>query len=321
MIKGSNILVSVVVPVYKVENYIENCLNSLINQTYNNWEAILVDDGSPDSSGEICENFAAKDKRFKVIHKQNGGLSSARNAGLSLISGDYVFYLDSDDFIEKSTFESLVQLAIQYNADIVQCGFLYGTETTFPQIGQNEEITVYDNKSIFTKFKAKIVPHGKLYRKRIVDSILFPTGYINEDDFTVWKYYYRSEVIVITNQPYYYYTFNPNGIMSVQRCTKSPDLRYFKAYEERISFFIEKNEKELEAVSRIQWMKSLVILASNQYLTPEQKDGVLGLFKSNYSALKILPIKVPFKISVLFRLFLYAPNIFSKIAKHVYMNS
>lgn len=315
-------LVSIIVPVYKVEKYLRTCLDSILAQSYTHWEAILVDDGSPDRSGAICDEYAGKDHRFKVIHKENGGLSSARNEGVKYAVGEYVFYLDSDDFIHNDAFHYLIQLAMQYNADIVQCNFLYGDQTQFPVVMQQEEISVYDKRSIFTSFRAKIVACGKLYRKSIIDSFSFPVGYINEDDFTVWKYYYRSDVIVITNQPYYYYTYNPQGIMSTQRnVTSARDLRYFKAYEERISFFMEKNEKDLEAVSRIQWMKSLVVLASSEGLSKEQRELIMNIYKTNYSALKSLSFKPPFKLSILFRMFPFAPKILGKIANYIYMHS
>lgn len=316
-----NPLISVIVPVYKVEEYIKTCLNSLLNQSYINWEAILVDDGSPDRSGRICDEYAANDKRFKVIHKRNGGLSSARNVAMDYIHGDYVFFLDSDDFLHKKAFQSLINLAIKHNADIVQCGFLYGIETKFPETSQPEKISIYNNRSIFTTFKAKIITPGKLYRKNITNDIKFPIGFLNEDDFTVWKYYYKAKIIVISNQQYYYYTRNPNGIMSNLRSRKSPDLRYFRAYEERISFFMKKNEKELEAISRIQWMKSLVLLFSNPFINKEQQRELMGLFKSNYISLKSLPFRVPFKLSVLFKIHQYAPKISGRIANCIYMNS
>lgn len=309
-------LVSVIVPVYKVEKYIETCLNSLINQTYSNWEAILVDDGSPDRSGEICDEYARHDSRFKVIHKENGGLSSARNSGTPKASGDYIFYLDSDDFLHAETLKRLTDLAIQYNADIVQCGFVRGNETEFPANLPAESISVYNNKTIFTDFAAKIITCGKMYRRSVIGDIVFPEGLINEDDYTTWKFYYKADCIVITSLPYYYYTYNPGSIMSQK--AKRPNFKYFDAYRERIRFFQDKNEPELEAVSRIQWMKSLVMTYSNKMLTDEQRTEVNDTFNSNYKALKQLPFKTPAKLSAIFMAFSVLPNLTCKLVDKLY---
>lgn len=115
-------LISIIVPVYNVEQYLSRCVDSLVNQTYHNIEIILVDDGSPDRSGEICDEYAKKDKRVKVIHQSNGGLSDARNTALDIAKGDYLMFVDSDDWIEKKTCEILNRLASDYKADTVIFG-------------------------------------------------------------------------------------------------------------------------------------------------------------------------------------------------------
>lgn len=309
-------LVSVIVPVYKVENYIKNCLESLINQTYLNWEAILVDDGSPDRSGEICEEYAVRDRRFKVIHKNNGGLSSARNEGVVHAKGQYVFYLDSDDYIHCNTIRHLLSIAIQNNAEIVQCDFVRGSDIKFPDSDIKEKISIYNKYTIFTSFTAKIITCGKLYKRSIIGSIRFPEGLINEDDFTTWKFYYNAGCIVVTNLPLYYYTCNPKSIMAQK--IKRPDFRYFDAYRERIAFFKERNEIDLESVSRIQWMKSLVMTYSNPMLTTGQKKDVADIFKTNYNALKMSEFKIPTKLAVVFRAFDIAPMLTSKTVMKIY---
>ena len=313
---NSNPLVSIIVPVYKVEDYLDNCLKSLINQTYSNWEAILVDDGSPDSSGEICEKYARQDCRFKVIHKTNGGLSSARNTGITIASGDYIFYLDSDDYLHVETFKHLTNLASLYNADIVQCGFIRGNETHFPTALPAESISVFNNKTIFTDFATRIITWGKLYRRSVIGDIVFPVGLINEDDYTTWKFYYRANCVVITSLPYYYYTCNPGSIMAQK--AKHPDLRYFDAYRERIKFFQGKNEPDLEAVSRIQWMKSLVMTFSNPMLTERQRTDIIKEFKENYRSLKQLPFKTPAKVAAVFLAFNHLPSLASKLVDKLY---
>ena len=117
-------LISVIVPVYNVENYLPRCLDSIINQTYTNLEILLVDDGATDNSGKLCDEYAQKDNRIRVFHKENGGVSSARNMGLDNATGEYIAFVDSDDYIDKCMYEIMLNSSVQNNADIVVCGYL-----------------------------------------------------------------------------------------------------------------------------------------------------------------------------------------------------
>ena len=309
-------LISVIVPVYKVEGYIDNCLGSLLEQSYSNWEAILVDDGSPDSSGEICERYARRDSRFKVVHKENGGQSSARNLAMEHVEGDYIFFLDSDDFLAVDAFEYLMAVALENDADIVQCDYIRGCTTEFPELSTKSQLKLFDQRTIFTHYAAKIIPWGKLYRREVIGDIRFPEGLINEDDFTVWKYYYNASIIVVSNRPLYYYTVNPGSTMSQK--VRKPDLRYFEAYRERIDYFNGRGEVDLEAVSRVQWMKSLVITYSNPFLTKLQRQEILSRFIDNYEALWQLDFRIPTKLNAIFHMFRRMPWLASKLVVRLY---
>ncbi len=308
--------VTVIVPVYKVEPYLRNCLNSLLNQTFKNWEAILVDDGSPDQCGLICDEYASQDNRFRVIHKKNGGQSSARNLALPISNGDYICFLDSDDFLSENALEELIALAHRYQADIVQCNYIRGDKTIFPEISDKIEIKILDNHDVFTQFVAKIIPWGKLYKKEVIGDIPFPEGIINEDDFTTWKFYYNAKTIVVTSEPLYYYTINPNSTMANQQ--RKPNLNYFNAYRERIAFFEQVGERDLEAISRIQWMKSLAMLYSNNQLTDEDRKEIKRIFTENYQSKSLKSVAIPSKLSIVFRAFNLFPVITSKIIKKLY---
>lgn len=308
-------LVSVIVPCYKVEQYLPNCVESILNQTYNNWEIILVDDGSPDNCGEICDRYALKDCRIKVVHKTNGGLSSARNAGMKIMQGEYVTFLDSDDFLHRDAIQTLVRYAKQYGAQIVQCSFTRGYETVFPAWNGKEKVDEYDNHTIFIKFVAKIIVCGKLYKCELLDDITMPEGIINEDDWTTWKIYYRAKKIVVTNRPLYYYTVNPGSIMSIAK--KKPDTTYYGAYDERIAFFKESGERDLADISHLQFCKSLLLSYSNERLTKEQRQEIRNRFGKSWVALKGSEyVNLVFK--VLLASFNQFPFITSMLVKKIY---
>ena len=139
----SQALISVIIPVYKVEKYLDRCLESIVNQTYKNLEIILIDDGSPDNCPAICDEYAQKDSRIKVIHKANGGVSSARNKGIDVATGDYIGFVDSDDWIEPDMYETLIKNAEQYNSDISRCSYVI-SESMSGQTSKSQ-----DNGTIF----------------------------------------------------------------------------------------------------------------------------------------------------------------------------
>lgn len=307
--------ISVVVPVYKVEQYLHNCIESVINQTYTNWELILVDDGSPDRCGEICDEYAAKDSRIKVIHKENGGLSSARNAGLDYPpKGEFVTFLDSDDFWHPDYLCILVGLQQRYNADIVQCEFIRGKETSFPDISKEVSIGVYNNHEAFLSEKTNIIMCGKLYKKELFGDIRMPEGLYNEDDWTSWKLYYRAKTIVVTNQALYFYTINPASIMG--QLNKKPDLRYINAYNERIGFFVGTGEKDLEHCSRLQLCKSLLLTYRHSKLSKEERQEVKAKFNDSWKELKHSPF-INGKYKFLFKAFDLAPLFTSKLVNKI----
>jgi len=186
--KPSEPLVSVIVPVYKVEQYLDRCIQSILCQTYRNLEVILVDDGSPDKCGYICDSYKEKDKRIKVIHKQNGGLSSARNAGIIMAKGDYLSFIDSDDWITIDMFEYMVTLIKQYQADIVSISYLL-TEDVNQKIPSRMRIKVMNKEKALEYFMETGMQHrvsdypawGKLFKRYLFKEIRFPVGTLYED--------------------------------------------------------------------------------------------------------------------------------------------
>ncbi len=296
--------ISVIIPVYKVEQYLRNCIESVINQTYTNWELILVDDGSPDKCGEICDGYAAKDSRIKVIHKENGGQAQARNRALDICKGDYITFLDSDDFLHVDYIDYLVRAALKTNADIVQCNYVRGLDTTFPILNKSIIEETFDNHSIFLSEKANVIVWGKLYRREILLNNRIKEGRYYEDDFTTWKWYYTANKIVVSNRALYYYTVNPNSTMAGHK--KKPSFDFMDAYKERIAFFVGTGEKDLEHCSRLQLCKSLLLTYRHSKLSEEERREVKTKFEESWEEIKHSPY-IKDKYKCLFRAFDLAP--------------
>ena len=215
-----NSLISVIVPVYNVSEYLEKCFYSLKNQSYKNIEIILVDDGSKDDSGLICDKLLKIDDRVKVIHKKNGGLSSARNFGMELATGDYILFVDSDDWIEYDMIEILYNLIEEYDADISVGGVLKVWDNGKKEIMMNFPNRKVLNckealKSLLWQDNLNVAVWNKLYKKEIIKNILFAEGKINEDVDWSWKAIANSNKIVICNELLYNYRQRNGSIMSV----------------------------------------------------------------------------------------------------------
>ncbi|NSE80320.1 glycosyltransferase family 2 protein [Coprococcus comes] len=213
--------VSIIIPVYNVEKYLEKCIKSVLNQTYQNLEIILVDDGSKDKSAIICDEYMVKDNRITVIHKQNGGLSSARNAGIEVATGEAVFFLDSDDYISKECIEKLVKLMKKNSADISIIQMKYISEEINDDCAKqnNEKIMLMNSEraieeSLYQKLYTCCAP-AKLYKIEVIGDIRFPVGRISEDLATSHLFFKNAEKIVYSNYYGYYYRQHEESIMHV----------------------------------------------------------------------------------------------------------
>lgn len=309
-------LVSIIVPVYKVEKYLRTCLDSILAQTYQNWEAILVDDGSPDDCPQIIDEYASRDARMRTVHRVNGGQSAARNSGLRTVRGDFVTFLDSDDFLHKDYLKLMVETAISHDADMVQCDFTRGVETTFPEINNFDDSSVktYDRHSIFTSFAAKVIVWCKLYRRHLFEDISFPEGRVNEDDCTNWRFYYKADKIAVIDHKLYYYTVNPDSTMG--KLKKKPDLRFIDAYHERIDFFEDRKEDDLVATSRIQLLKSLSLLAA--FPDNEIRRTVCNELHYQYRALRKSSFQAPHRLMMVFTIVNACPRLGGKLLNKLY---
>lgn len=216
-------LVSIIIPVYNVEKYLERCIQSVRSQTYNNIEIILIDDGSPDNSPMICDRFRELDERIIVVHKKNGGLSDARNAGVQISKGDYITFIDSDDLVSEDYISYLLNLCEKNGADISCCNYLrFSDDLPVDTIKYQEKSIVLSPietcEGLFSQYYDILVTAcWKLYKSSIIKSYPFPVGYTHEDEATTFKFYYNANRTVIGNKPCYKYYQNPNSITKSEK--------------------------------------------------------------------------------------------------------
>ncbi len=209
-----NNLISVIVPVYNVEKYLDKCINSIVNQTYKNLEIILVDDGSTDNSGKMCDDFAKQDSRIRVFHKENGGQCTARNLALDNAEGDYIAFVDSDDFISENMLELLLSDLLTYNADISSC-----SSTSEDKTSGSGAVSAYENKEAVKLHLSDFPGLGhstcdKLYKRELFTGVRFPAFRAYEDCATIYKLLFKCRKIVYRDMSFYHYIPRANSTMT-----------------------------------------------------------------------------------------------------------
>lgn len=259
--KVNNELISVIIPVYQVEKYLVRCLESVVNQTYKNLEIILVDDGSTDASGEICDEYAEKDDRIKVIHKENGGLSSARNAGLDIAQGEYIAFVDSDDWVTTDYVEYLYEILIRNDADFSMANMMRTTKNTgiayVPFVG-NEIVLNRDDflKRLFKVETQENVQYAcaKLYKKTLFEKIRFPLGLTAEDVPTTFQVALISNKIAYSPKVVYNYYFNPESITGIKWSNSTFDL--IKIWDLIYDKAVQNGEKDIIQYAKVNRMRA-----------------------------------------------------------------
>lgn len=213
-------LISVIVPVYKVESFLDRCVKSIVGQSYEQLEIILVDDGSPDSCPAICDAWAEKDRRIKVIHKTNGGLSDARNAGMAVATGEFIGFIDSDDWIEPDFFEVLYRAILENGAEAAECATTYVAEDgTVIRQRKAAPQPVLDRTEALRRLVMEDGVYqtvwNKLYRREILVGLLFEVGKYNEDEFWTYQVLDRIQKLAIVEKPLYQYLQRGTSIIGV----------------------------------------------------------------------------------------------------------
>lgn len=311
-----NELISVIIPIYNVEKYLKRCIDSVLNQTYKEIEVILIDDGSPDNCGKICDYYKEKDKRVIVIHKINGGLSDARNVGLNVATGKYITFIDSDDFVEKGYIEVLYKLIKKYNCQISQCSYVKGSQQKFRKRKSKKEY-VYFRNDFFKDRKIKITVWAKLYKKDLFQNLRFPVNKINEDEFITYKILDKVKKIAITDGKYYYYYQSPDSIMRKQSNFIKEDI--IEAFQERIEYFANKEERRDVLISEKEFLLRLIMLIIKCEKNPNNQNDKIKLrklFEKYYKNINNRYVKLNERIFI--EMFYRFPNISIKILKKIY---
>lgn len=293
-------MVSIIVPVYNVEDYLERCIKSILTQSYRNIELILVDDGSRDNSQEICNRYRDKDSRVTVVHQNNKGPAVARNVGIALSSGKYITFIDSDDYVSKDYVNCMLMVAETYDSDIVSCAYSFNES----QIEIDSNPCIYkeysSEEAIKTLMAERVLVTGpvvKLINKRIVSDDLFPPELMHEDLAVVYKLFDKANRIIHLSNVMYYYQANPHSITHSKFSTKHLDL--FIIMDEIIDFTIEKypritkyakNRDTRYAISYYKQAASMLDTNSDvlSYLRNRVKPNIIHYQLSRYSLMSKL---------------------------------
>ena len=311
--------ISIIVPIYNVEKYLKRCIDSILNQTFKEFELILVNDGSTDDCGKICDMYKSKDKRVKVIHKKNGGLSSARNVGLNVAKGKYVAFVDSDDYINKNMYEVLYSNAIKTNADISICNFEYVDDKSVIDINkdiENYEYLIFNNIEALNKLYLEnnikiVVAWNKLYKKDLFKDLRYTEGRIHEDEFIIHKLLYSSKKIAYINAVLYYYLQRVDSITQSKFNLKKIDIVY--ALNERVEFFRKKNLRQLQFKAQLKYIYSFFFNYYRVKFKLSNYNEELKKLKNDYNRNFIFVLLNPyfkFKEKILFTLFFINPKFY-----------
>ena len=286
-------LISVIVPIYNVEKYLDRCVESIVNQTYKNLEIILVDDGSPDNCGAMCDSWAEKDSRIKVIHKENGGLSDARNAGMDAATGDLMGFVDSDDYISPDMYQHLYENMLENNSDISACGVQIVFEDDRPAnlLTKDGNIVLKTGeamKAIIEETYLKQPVWYKLYKTKLIENIPFEKGKYHEDVFWSYQAIGKAKIVSVFDIPCYFYLQRDGSIMGENYSLKRLDALVAKIA--RVEY-IEMNYPELLFLAKCDLWFSCIYSAQmlTRYCTEDiQKTGL--------EIIKTILYKYPIKI-------------------------
>lgn len=282
-------LISVIVPVYNVQDYLHRCVDSILRQTYKEIEIILIDDGSTDNSGKICDEYKAADNRIKVIHQSNQGQSVARNSGIDKACGKWICFIDSDDFVQDYYLEYLLSLCAKFETKISQCGYIEGMDSDFP----SEAAVITEKKwklqdlycSHSRLFRATV--WAKLFSRDLFQDYRFPAGKIFEDEDAAFLLAYKAGEIAVSNRHCYYYYQSPGSTMRKERTVIRLD--FVELFEKRIELLRRDNERFMVEVTKKELCIRLMLNYCKGWINPEMRKRdcvkIYRIFRKFYDVL------------------------------------
>ena len=314
-------LISVIIPVYKVEKYLCRCVDSVLEQTYTNMEIILVDDGSPDNCPIMCDEYARQDSRVKVIHQENAGLSGARNAGIDMAQGQWLAFVDSDDYLAADFLERLYQACVDTGSSLSVCRWEYVRGETIPEHGTGET-RVYTGREMLANLYVPdgayfVVAWNKLYRKELFEDIRYPLGRIHEDEATTYRIYDKVKKAAYVDRSLYGYFVTP---VSITRGFNPKRMDWVTAVAERLDFFEQKGYTEL-MVPGLQALADGSIdiwfgLRDQLPGSEKQQEEIRTLIREGLWRVKKYG-KFPLRTEIGYRLFLTWPGLYRRLLNQV----
>lgn len=317
--------ISVIIPIYNVGDYLSACLESVLHQSYPDLEIILVDDGSTDACPQICDEYAEKDPRIKVIHQKNGGLSEARNSGLKIATGEFISFVDSDDLLSRDFYQRLIDIILKYDADIAECGFYkFEDEDEFVtkefHHRQDSEV-LYETEGALEGIllgTLSVVVWNKIYKKEVIFGLNFPVNRINEDEYWTYKVFGKAHKIVKTQDLLYFYRQQSSSIMGKGYTIKRLDG--LQAHEERI-LYMKEHFPSLENLA-IKVYCFISMYHYHQITLQDQIDTQKNYRRNIYNKIKqfhqwSILSKWHWKDMVWFQLYIWSPKYYMKLRNYM----
>ena len=314
-------LVSVIVPVYNVAPYLKRCIKSILNQSYAKLEVILVDDGSTDGSGKICDKLKETDNRIMVIHQANKGLSGARNTGIDNCHGQYVCFVDSDDYVHPDYVRYLYDMCQNNDCEIGIC-YHYITEEDnyYKDVDLNSPIEVFSREDIFDRFYTDmhgsiVIAWNKIYKRECIGDIRYDVGLIHEDEATTFKFLYNAKMIAFGREVLYYYYSRPDSITGQGYSKKNLDI--LKAYENRLGFYKEHEETTLYNRECQFYLSEILTNYYKVYKYLDKDEGLLKSLRDKYSETYAKSDESSWSTGrkVMYRVFRFWPLLYGKMKR------
>lgn len=291
--RRNEIVISIIIPIYNAKLYLAHCIDSILQQTFCDYEVLLIDDGSTDGSSKICDEYALIDTRVKVIHKENGGSASARNVGLMNVSGEYIVFVDADDCLHKEYLRLLYEKICSSGADIVQCNYCIVEDYSKLDTTQEEHSeNIYSNIEFLDKFCDSkdylkiVVLWNKIYKKALFEDLFFPEGKGVDDDYLICQILYRAKKIITISDTLYYYYMSPGSQMRSAPSLKRLDG--IDAVKSQLAFLEEVNEMHL--YNKLLYRYYAVVIDGYYYALkhfPNEKELIRELKKERKKSRKV----------------------------------